>query len=82
LFFVDALILSMKAYIPLFAEKRLFVKNNNFFFSDKEVLKKNNIISEEFNVDEMSFSLEKLIEDEKYELAAVLRDKIKSIKKN
>ena len=83
-FLVDSLIISMKAFSPLYVDEKLFIQNKNIFHSEKEIFEKTKgvIHNKDNNIEKLNSSLVKLIEKEKYELAAVIRDRINEIKKN
>ena len=83
-FLIDSLILSMKTFSPLFVDEKLFIKNTDVFYSEEEVFEKtkNIYLNRESNINKLNISLLKLVENEKYELAAIIRDRINEIKNN
>tara|TARA_Y100000590_G_scaffold444522_1_gene575365 strand:- start:455 stop:1015 length:561 start_codon:yes stop_codon:yes gene_type:complete len=83
-FLVDSLIISMKTFSPLYVDEKLFIQNKNIFYSEKEIFEKSKsvVCDKENNIEKLNSSLIKLIEKEKYELAAIIRDRINEIKKD
>jgi len=74
----------MKTFSPLYVDEKLFIQNKNIFYSEKEIFEKRKSVihNKENSIEKLNSSLVRLIEKEKYELAAVIRDRINEIKKN
>ena len=83
-FLIDSLILSMKSFSPLNVDENLFIHDKDIFYSEKEVFEKtkNILLNKKSDISKLNSSLLKLVEKEKYELAAIIRDRIKQIKNN
>ena len=81
---LDSLILSMKTHSPLFVEEELFINSSKEIYFENEKFKKNTNknITMKSSLKKLNSSLKKLIDKEKYELAAVIRDRIKDIENN
>ena len=77
-FIVDALILSLKTLSPVFVQVSLFQKFNRLEYVESEKLIKS---TPSIHLDKLSQSLKKLVENENYESAAIIRDRILHIKK-
>ena len=77
-FVVDALILSLKTLSNVYIHESLFSKDNKIEYIGEEKLSKNN---PSIQLDKLSQSLKKLIKNENYESAAVIRNRILEIKK-
>lgn len=83
-FLIDSLILSMKIFSPLYVEETLFKKDSKYIFIEKETFKMNSNknLSKIEDLEKLNSSLLRLIRKEKYELAAIIRDRIKKVEKN
>ena len=86
----DSIILSMKTFTDLSIDSDLLIdENNNQESIDKKSMHtmqpnskiQSNYIDNSSNVDVLKLALDKCIQDEKFESAALLRDRIKSLKK-
>ena len=76
-FIVDALILSLKTLSAVYVHGSLFDNSNKIEYIGSEKLIKNDPIN---YLDKLSLSLKKLVENENYESAAIIRDQILLIK--
>ena len=77
-FIVDALILSLKTLSSIYVHESLFDKTDTLNYLESEKLIKNNPVSQ---LDKLNLSLKKLVKNENYESAAIIRDRILHIKK-
>ena len=77
-FIVDALILSLKTLSSIYVHESLFDKTDTLNYLKSEKLIKNNPASQ---LDILNLSLKKLVKNENYESAAIIRDRILHIKK-
>ena len=75
-------IFSLKTLCPIYISEHLFGKNQKIFYEPDPLLENRVIINNSDKIKKLSISLKKLIKNEKYESAAILRDKILSLKKN
>ena len=75
---VDALILSLKTLSSIYIQESLFDKSNNIKYVECDNLIKNNPAD---HLDKLTLSLKKLVENENFESAAIIRDRILDLKK-
>ena len=81
-FIVDSIILSMKSLSSIYIDNQL-LHNNKLYFSDDEMKKNKEKQYLGINkIDTLKKTLIDLVDQEKYELAAKIRDRIKEIEKN
>tara|TARA_Y100000590_G_scaffold347050_1_gene397533 strand:- start:73 stop:648 length:576 start_codon:yes stop_codon:yes gene_type:complete len=81
--FVDSVILSLKTYSIIYINESLFFdQDNNILFDYEEESIKLNVekyMSDNAKVERLKKTLNELIENEKYESAAIIRDRILKI---
>ena len=81
-YIVDSLILSIKSLSEIYIDKKL-LRNDKIYYNDDD-MKKNTDKTYSFNtnVDTLKKTLRKLVHEEKYELAAKIRDRIEDLEGN
>ena len=83
--FVDAIILCLKSYSIIYLHESFYLDSNvEFVYNRKKTLIKNDInryMSNNAKVKRLKKTLDELIENEKYESAAIIRDRIHRISK-
>ena len=84
--FVDSIILTLKSFSILYLHESFYSKSNiNFIYNNKkEILIKDNInkfMSDNAKVKRLKKTLNELVQNENYESAAIVRDRIDKISK-
>tara|TARA_Y100000814_G_scaffold147587_1_gene107228 strand:- start:616 stop:1170 length:555 start_codon:yes stop_codon:yes gene_type:complete len=81
-FIVDSIILSIKSLSLIYVEDNLLIENKIYFENDQMKLIKEDKYFSIKKINTLKKTLSDLVKQEKYELAAKVRDKIKEIEKD
>ena len=77
---IDVIILSLMTFSPLYVDPKLFSQDKLHFINEMKNNHKSIILNDKSKLRKLNDSLKELIKNEKFESAAVIRDRISYIK--